>query len=308
MARAGIVPDVAFNLASEGVGWAVEHGLSALFAVKPTPSASRLEQVVERQFKAALHGSGGTPVPEPVYSLPSARLEAVEALRKAELQLRATLAHLPQGGTVPSSTSAIAAVRGLLEQAKATGEMGRFLGRVLQDMTERLQSEQSTESLAGVLRLVQRCISVAERSGQSCPTCSTAAVQSTELTEAPSRDWPTTAETVVALKRRLTRELLQFQDDLLDRCKLEGKACDCCSSKHPLSIEAKVMELMTMDDNPAYFGLLQWMDQSKPRLTAEASASGEYDEWYVGEAVRAIREFRKRITGTEELEHVGVEK
>jgi len=149
---------------------------------------------------------------------------------------------------------------------------------------------------------VQKCIAQTERSSQGCPTCR---VQPAEPAETPtSHDWPTTAETVVALKRRLTIELLQFQDDLLDRCKLEGKACDCCSSKHPLAIEAKVMELMTMDDNPAYLDVLQWMDQSRPRLTAEASASGQWDEWYVGEAVRAVREFRKRVTGTEEPEHV----
>ncbi len=94
-------------------------------------------------------------------------------------------------------------------------------------------------------------------------------------------------------------ELLQFQDDLLAKCKIAGKACDCCGGKHPKALKAKCLELMTLDTDLVYRDIIAWVDANFGKFSAESSASGEFDTWYATDAVRAVRDFRKRVEGTE---------
>jgi len=118
---------------------------------------------------------------------------------------------------------------------------------------------------------------------------------------------PTTEETVVELKRRLGKELYRFELDLVDGCKIAGRACDCCGDKHNFGIEATAEELIPMDRDPTYGEVISWLNANRGKMTVEASASGIYDAEYP-EMARQIREFRKRVMGTEGLGEQQVEK
>lgn len=140
----------------------------------------------------------------------------------------------------------------------------------------------SERNLSGIRAAIQKA-----RSFDTAPT--SARVQ--------YADRPTTAETIADLRERLTDELLQFQDDLVRSLKIAGKRCDC-GTKHSQSLRAKSYELMSMDSNPVYQEIVQWVETNMSKLTAEASGSGQYDSWYSSEAVAQIRDFRKRVGGT----------
>jgi len=118
---------------------------------------------------------------------------------------------------------------------------------------------------------------------------------------------PTTEETVVELKRRLGKELYRFELDLVGGCKIAGRACDCCGDKHNFGIEATAEELIPMDRDPTYGEVISWLNANRGKVTVEASASGIYDAEYP-EMARQIREFRKRVMGTEGLGEQQVEK
>jgi len=118
---------------------------------------------------------------------------------------------------------------------------------------------------------------------------------------------PTTEETVVELKRRLGKELYRFELDLVGGCKIAGRACDCCGDKHNFGIEATAEELIPMDSDPTYGEVISWLNANRGKMTVEASASGIYDAEYP-EMARQIREFRKRVMGTEGLGEQQVEK
>ena len=118
---------------------------------------------------------------------------------------------------------------------------------------------------------------------------------------------PTTEETVVELKRRLGKELYRFELDLVGGCKIAGRACDCCGDKHNFGIEATAEELIPMDRDPTYGEVISWLNANRGKMTVEASASGIYDAEYP-EMARQIREFRKRVMGTEGLGEQQVEK
>lgn len=143
-----------------------------------------------------------------------------------------------------------------------------------------------------------------------CPSCALArrkppAASPPPPAKTPSQDLPTTAETIQTLQERLGTELIEFQEDLLDACKIAGKPCDCCASKHPPHLVAMARELMPMDPaNPVYQEIINWVKENRDKLTLEASASGQYDQWYVQEAAPKMREFRKQVMGTlTEAEH-----
>jgi len=118
---------------------------------------------------------------------------------------------------------------------------------------------------------------------------------------------PTTEETIVELKRRLGKELYRFELDLVGGCKIAGRACDCCGDKHNFGIEATAEELIPMDRDPTYGEVISWLNANRGKMTVEASASGIYDAEYP-EMARQVREFRKRVMGTEGLGEQQVEK
>ena len=118
---------------------------------------------------------------------------------------------------------------------------------------------------------------------------------------------PTSEETVKELRRRLGKELYRFELDLVGGCKIAGRACDCCGDKHNFGIEATAEELIPMDRDPTYGEVISWLNANRGKMTVEASASGIYDAEYP-EMARQIREFRKRVMGTEGLGEQQVEK
>ena len=118
---------------------------------------------------------------------------------------------------------------------------------------------------------------------------------------------PTSEETVEELRRRLGKELYRFELDLVGGCKIAGRACDCCGDKHNFGIEATAEELIPMDRDPTYGEVISWLNANRGKMTVEASASGIYDAEYP-EMARQIREFRKRVMGTEGLGEQQVEK
>jgi len=118
---------------------------------------------------------------------------------------------------------------------------------------------------------------------------------------------PTSEETVEELRRRLGKELYRFELDLVGGCKIAGRACDCCGDKHNFGIEATAEELIPMDRDPTYGEVISWLNTNRGKMTVEASASGIYDAEYP-EMARQVREFRKRVMGTEGLGEQQVEK
>jgi len=118
---------------------------------------------------------------------------------------------------------------------------------------------------------------------------------------------PTSEETVEELRRRLGKELYRFELDLVGGCKIAGRACDCCGDKHNFGIEATAEELIPMDRDPTYGEVISWLNANRGKMTVEASASGIYDAEYP-EMARQVREFRKRVMGTEGLGDLLTEK
>jgi len=109
---------------------------------------------------------------------------------------------------------------------------------------------------------------------------------------------PTSDETTVELKRRLSRELYRAELDLAAGLKIAGKPCDCLSNKHTLMLEAASEELISQDpSNPVYREIITWIGTNSPKVSIEAIQSGKY----AGEYPRMANEFklfRKRVMGT----------
>lgn len=116
----------------------------------------------------------------------------------------------------------------------------------------------------------------------------------------PRLDLPTTQDTVTELKRRLGKELYRLELDLVAGCKIMGKPCDCCGDKHQFGVEATAEELVPMDQDPIYRQVIAWYQEHAPAMTAEASASGEYDDRYP-EYAKDVRKFRKLVLRTENI-------
>lgn len=135
--------------------------------------------------------------------------------------------------------------------------------------------------------------------GQSSLQGATAAVsQPTSVTKAaPQR--VTTEETVEYQKRELGKELMLLEKHLQQKCKINGRACDCCE-KHPIVIEGLAQETLGMTGDKLYEDVIAWAKKITPITTEEASRSGEYDNIYPGLAVEG-RNIRKRIMGTADI-------
>lgn len=102
-----------------------------------------------------------------------------------------------------------------------------------------------------------------------------------------------TEQTIAYQRRELAKELILLEGHLQQACKIGGEACDCCE-KHPLKIEGLAQETAGMTAEPIYSELASWVREIAPAVTAEASASGEYEQMYPELAMQA-REFRKAI-------------
>jgi len=107
---------------------------------------------------------------------------------------------------------------------------------------------------------------------------------------------PTTEETVLHLKGRLARFLSDFEDDLLDGGRIMGKPCDCLE-KHSGKISGVCLELSSMDNDPVYSDVVNWLEAHEEpfRLVNVADNPPEFYRAMVPE----IRKFRKHIKGTE---------
>lgn len=108
-----------------------------------------------------------------------------------------------------------------------------------------------------------------------------------------------TKETINYQKREISKELLLLEKHLQQHCKINGTACDCCQ-KHPMSIEALSQEASGITGEPVYDEVAEWAKKIAPITTAEASASGKYEDDYSQMAVEA-RNLRKRVMGTTEV-------
>jgi len=124
------------------------------------------------------------------------------------------------------------------------------------------------------------------------------------MSEEATLDLPTTAETIEVLKKRLASELYQLQHDLLDGGRIAGKPCDCLVKHTELGLLPMAKELAGMTNEPVGHDIIAWAHQNLPRMTPQVIAGGEWDEWYRKEAVLQVREFRKRLLGTESASEV----
>jgi hypothetical protein len=124
---------------------------------------------------------------------------------------------------------------------------------------------------------------------------------------APSFEVPTEEETTIELKKRLLEELTSAEDDLVHKLKIPRKdgtmtACSCLDGKHDVKIISKAREIMPKDPtNPLYPKIIHWWESNHDKLTAKASASGQYDEEYIkmaGEQGNFRRQIQKELAGS----------
>ncbi len=109
----------------------------------------------------------------------------------------------------------------------------------------------------------------------------------------------TTEETVEYQKRELGKEIMLLEKHLQQKCKINGRACDCCE-KHPIVIEGLAQETLGMTGDKLYEDVIAWARKITPITTEAASRSGEYDNMYPKLAVEG-RNIRKRILGTADI-------
>ena len=104
----------------------------------------------------------------------------------------------------------------------------------------------------------------------------------------------TTQETIAYQNRELSKVLLALETHLSQGCRIAGKACDCCSPKHPLELEKLSEEVLTMTDNPIYHKIIQFAHEVARKANVRAIESGRYESEYPILAIQA-RDLRKRI-------------
>jgi hypothetical protein len=75
----------------------------------------------------------------------------------------------------------------------------------------------------------------------------------------------------------------------------QGAVHNC--EKHPIAIEALSQETLGITGDSLYSELAGWAQALMPMTTAEASASGKYDEKYREMAIKS-RDYRKRVMGS----------
>lgn len=105
-----------------------------------------------------------------------------------------------------------------------------------------------------------------------------------------------TADTIAYQKEQLVKQITLMEMHLSQGCKIFGKACDCCE-KHPEVIEALAEETLGMTGDPLYQEIIAWCQYLKPRTTAVASGSGEFDKEYARYALEG-RRLRKALMGS----------
>ena len=109
----------------------------------------------------------------------------------------------------------------------------------------------------------------------------------------PSFRKPTTAETVTQLETRLTDQLLQLQEDLLEGARINGIPCDCLL-KHTRVMDVTAKELQSMSSKPAYHQIRSW---SQSHMWGPETVAQHPPEFFVN-MVPELRELRKGLTGT----------
>ena len=100
-------------------------------------------------------------------------------------------------------------------------------------------------------------------------------------------------ETINYQKMSILKEILLLEAHLVQKCKVNSKACDCCS-KHTIMLEALANETMGITGDSVYDELSRWARSVLPMVSAEASASGKYDDQYP-ELAKQLREIRKKV-------------
>lgn len=116
----------------------------------------------------------------------------------------------------------------------------------------------------------------------------------------PVVELPTTAETILELKRRMAKELYRVELDLQAGARISGKPCDCLSrAKHLGGIESTAEELMSYEKNPIYGQIVEWFNNHAAEFEP-AEIAKRPPEYYQG-LTPEIRNFRKLVMGTESL-------
>ena len=134
---------------------------------------------------------------------------------------------------------------------------------------------------------------------QSSLRGATPAVSKPASATKPASARVTTEETVEYQKRELGKVFMLLELHLQQKCKINGKACDCCE-KHPTVIEGLAEETLGMTGDKIYEDAIAWAKKVAPITTEEASRSGKYDKIYPSLAVEA-RNIRKQIMGTADV-------
>ena len=107
-----------------------------------------------------------------------------------------------------------------------------------------------------------------------------------------------TEETVEYQNREIAKNLLDMEKHYAQKLIINGKKCDCGSSRHLLAIESLCEEAISMVDNPdVYYRMIEWTREVAPKSTTEAAKSGKYDNEYPAFS-RQARDFRKEIIGS----------
>ena len=84
---------------------------------------------------------------------------------------------------------------------------------------------------------------------------------------------------------------------LVQKFRINGKACDCGQTRHLLTLEALVEEVTAMVEDDIYDRILSWINRLGPKTTVEKVTSGLYDDEYPVFASEA-RNLRKELLGT----------
>jgi hypothetical protein len=100
-------------------------------------------------------------------------------------------------------------------------------------------------------------------------------------------------------RREIGKSLLLLQKHFEQKCKIAGKACDCCE-KHPMEIEALAQETLGITGDDLYHEIAEWARNIAPVTTVEASASGQYEKLYT-QLAKEARAYRKRVMGTDDI-------
>ena len=115
-----------------------------------------------------------------------------------------------------------------------------------------------------------------------------------ETTEATPVSSVTTQETIAYQNRELSKVLLALETHLSQGCRIAGKACDCCSGRHPLELEKLSEEALSMTSNEVYHDIIQFAREVDQKANVAALNSRQYDSEYPILAIRA-RNLRKHI-------------